>query len=69
MVVCAVRYEPVSGGNSPGNRETNREFRDSGPSSQFRCTIKLAHVGHPRAANVPLHQKSWHLDRIFEAAR
>jgi hypothetical protein len=32
MVVCAVRYEPVSGGQFPANREINREFRDSGPS-------------------------------------
>src|ERR1700730_9359086 len=32
MVVCAVRYEPVSGGKLPANREINREFCDSGPS-------------------------------------
>jgi hypothetical protein len=32
VVVCAVRYEPVSGGKFPANREINREFRDSGPS-------------------------------------
>jgi hypothetical protein len=30
MVVCAVRYEPVSGWQFPGIREFYREFRDSG---------------------------------------
>ena len=30
MVVCAVRYEPVSGWQFPANREFYREFCDSG---------------------------------------